>query len=65
MIFCNKYSNMSSYKHLLTLMTGGELSFRICPVCESYAASITIHQRIGRRIMRNKACFIELLSIGL
>ena len=39
MIFCNKYSNMSSYKHLLTLMTGGELSFRIRPVSESYAAS--------------------------
>lgn len=38
MIFCNKYSNMSSYKHLLTLMTGGELSFRIRPVSESYAA---------------------------
>lgn len=30
---------MSSYKHLLTLMTGGELSFRIRPVSESYAAS--------------------------
>ncbi len=29
---------MSSYKHLLTLMTGGELSFRIRPVSESYAA---------------------------
>ena len=29
MVFCNKYSNMSSYKHLLTLMMGGELSFRI------------------------------------
>ena len=47
------------------LMAGGELSFRICPVCESCAASITIRQRIGRRIMRKKACFIELLSIGL
>lgn len=35
MVFCVKYSNMSSYKHLLTLMTGGELSFRIRQVCES------------------------------
>ena len=65
MVFGNKYSNMSSYKHLLTLITGGELSFRIRSVSESCAASITIRQRIGRRIMRNKACFIELLSIGL
>lgn len=30
---------MSSYKHLLTLTTGGKLSFRIRPVSESYAAS--------------------------
>ena len=29
MVFCYKYSNMSSYKHLLTLMAGGEFSFRI------------------------------------
>ena len=47
------------------LMAGGELSFRIRQVSESYAASITIRQRIDRRIMRKKACFIELLSIGL
>ena len=36
------------------LMAGGELSFRIRPVCESCAASITIRQRIGRRIKRKK-----------
>ena len=37
--FCNKYSNTSSYKHLLTLMARGKLSFRIPPVSESCAAS--------------------------
>lgn len=45
---------MSSYKHLLTLMTGGELSFRIPPVSESCAASKTIRLRIGRRIDMKK-----------
>ena len=54
MVFYNKYSNMSSYKHLLTLMTGGELSFRIPPVSESCAASKTIRLRIGRRIKRKE-----------
>ena len=47
---------MSSYKHLLTLMTGGELSFRIHPVSESCAASKTIRLRWasglrGRRLL--------------
>ena len=36
------------------LMAGGKLTFRIPPVCESCAASITIRQRIGRRIKRKK-----------
>ena len=64
MVFCVKYSNMSSYKHLLTLMTGGELSFRIPPVSESCAASKTIRQRIGRRIKRRKIGLYNFSLLG-
>ena len=67
MVFGNKYSNMSSYKHLLTLMTGGELSFRIPPVSESCAASITIRQRwasglIGRRLVYRTSLYWALIK---
>lgn len=43
------------------LMARGELSFRIRPVCESYVASKTIRQRIGRRNNRK----IVLLGYSL